>query len=259
MAQVSPSPARVAYDQMAVFYDAFSSHHDYELWLRNLLPAAERLGLSGRRLLDVGCGSGKSFQPLLDSDWQITACDVSAAMIRQAEAKANGQVRLEVADMRALPVFGSFDLVWALGDVVNYILRPAELEQCLVGLRRNLAPTGLLLFDINTLLSHQTFYGQTSVKTDHNHRLVWRGQAAPDTPPGGEVQATFEVRAVDGRTLCSVIHRQRHYSPAEIEAALGRAGLQTLAVFGHGFDARLEQPVDEARHTKAIFIAALEQ
>lgn len=255
MGQHSSSPARGAYDEMAVFYDAFSSHHDYELWLRHLLPALEEFGLSGRRLLDVGCGTGKSFEPLLDTDWQITGCDLSAAMLRQAEIRAQGQVHLEAADMRDLPAFGEFDLVWALGDVVNYVLDPEELEQCLVGFRRNLAPRGLLLFDVNTVLSHRTLYGETSIKSEGDHRLIWRGQAAPDAPPGGEVQAIFEVQDPEGATVCRAVHRQRHYPPRTIEAALERAGLKTLAVFGHGFDARLEQPTDEARHTKAVFIA----
>jgi SAM-dependent methyltransferase len=255
MAQDSLSHARDAYEPMAVYYDAYSSHHNYKLWLDNLLPAAERCGLQGRRLLDLGCGSGKSFEPLLDSDWQITACDVSEAMLRQAEIKARGQVRLEVADIRTLPQLGCFDLVLCLGDVVNYLLSASELEQCFRGAGRNLASTGLLLFDLNTILSHRTHYGQTSISTRGRQRLIWRGQASPDTPPGSQVEARFEVLDSDGSTVCRATHRQRHYPPAEVETLLELAGLQVLAVFGHGFDAVLQQPVDESRHTKAIFIA----
>jgi predicted TPR repeat methyltransferase len=254
-----PDNALAAYEQMGVYYDAFSAHHDHELWLSQLLPAAKRLGLKGRRLLDVGCGTGKSFEPLLDSDWQITACDLSPAMLRQAESKAKGRVRLVVADMCQLPTLGRFDLIWTLGDVVNHLTRPMQLEACFIGMRRNLAANGLLLFDTNTLLSHRTFYAETSVTSDNGHQLIWRGQAAADMPPGGQAQAIFEVRDQDGEALCKTVIRQRHYPAEEIGAILQRAGLKPLAAFGHGFDAQLQEPLDETQHSKAIFIAQAQQ
>ena len=51
--------------------------------------------------------------------------------------------------MLELPRFGEFDLVWALDDAINYLLSAEELERALTGMRANLAPTGLLLFDVN--------------------------------------------------------------------------------------------------------------
>ena len=243
---------------MAPYYDAFSAHHDYELWLANLLPAAERFGLRGRRLLDVACGTGKSFLPLLDSDWQITAVDASRGMLEQARRKTGGRVRLQVADMRELPTLGCFDLVWALGDALNYLLSDEQLDSALSGLRRNLAPDGLLLFDLNTLLTYRTFYAETSVKEQEGKRLTWHGQTTTDPAPGVLAQATFEVKEIGANgvaPLCVSVHRQRHYPAESVTAALDRAGLQCLAVFGQHFDARLHQPLDETRHTKGVFIA----
>ncbi len=53
--------ARAAYDRMAPYYDRFTAHHDYDAWTRTLERLARGHGLHGRRLLDVGCGTGKSF------------------------------------------------------------------------------------------------------------------------------------------------------------------------------------------------------
>jgi SAM-dependent methyltransferase len=254
-----PSTQLSAYERMGAYYDAFSAHHDHDLWLSHLLPAVERFGLRGHRLLDVGCGTGKSFEPLLDIDWRITACDLSPAMLRSARRRANGQVRLHVADMCQLPVFGEFDLIWSLGDVINHLLEPRQLEACFVGMRRNLAPSGLLLFDTNTLRSHRTFYAETSVTRDNGHQLIWRGETPADMAPGGRARAVFEVRDRGGVRECETVIRQRHYPADEVEATLEAAGLQPLACFGHGFDAVLQQPLDETRHTKAIFIAKRQQ
>jgi SAM-dependent methyltransferase len=250
--------AEIAYEAIAPVYDDFTAHHDYELWLGKLLPELERLGLRGRRLLDVGCGTGKSFLPMLERGWEVTGCDISASMVELARWKAEGTARLSVADMRELPVFGRFDLVWSLDDAVNYLLSAEELERALAGMRRNLAPGGLLMFDVNTLQSYRSFFAETEVREARGRKLLWQGRASADTPPGSISEASFEVIGADGEPeIEPELHRQRHFPEEEVREALGRAGLECLDVFGHGFDVVLEQPVDELRHSKAVFIAGL--
>src|ERR1700761_4191622 len=120
--------AEVAYEAIAPVYDDFTAHHNYREWVGDLLQVATENGLRGDTALDVACGTGKSFLPLLDHGWKVTACDISPAMAELARAKVGGKVRIEVADMRELPVYGSFDLVCCLDDAVNYLHTGAELE-----------------------------------------------------------------------------------------------------------------------------------
>src|SRR5919112_1807986 len=97
--QPAEAPAAEAYRGLAPFYDAWTSH---------LERRARRFGVSGRRLLDVACGTGKSFLPLLERGYEVTGCDISPEMLAEARAKAPGVV-LEEADMRELPKLGEFD------------------------------------------------------------------------------------------------------------------------------------------------------
>jgi SAM-dependent methyltransferase len=253
--------AEIAYEAIAPVYDDFTSHHDYELWLGRLLPQLERHGLRGRRLLDVGCGTGKSFLPMLKRGWEVTACDISASMVELARGKAGTAAQLSVADMRELPAFGEFDLVWSLDDAVNYLLSVEEFERALAGMRRNLASGGLLMFDVNTLQSYRSFFAESEVREGAEGRqLVWQGRASTDTPPGSISEASFEVIGPDGEPeIEPELHRQRHFPEHEVRGALERAGLECLDVFGHGFDVTLEQPVEELRHSKAVFIARIRQ
>jgi SAM-dependent methyltransferase len=249
--------AEQAYESIAPVYDDFTAHHDYELWLGNLLPEARRHGLSGRRLLDVGCGTGKSFLPMLERGWEVTACDISPSMLALAQAKAGNAARLSVADMRELPVFGEFDLVWALDDAVNYLLSGEELAAALRGMRANLAPDGMLVFDVNTLQAYRTFFAEVQQVERGGRLLAWRGQASTDTAPGAISEARFEI-APDGNgggDAETHVHRQRHFPEAEVREQLEAAGLECLDVFGHGFDAVFKQPVEELVHSKAVYFA----
>jgi SAM-dependent methyltransferase len=250
--------AEVAYEAIAPVYDDFTAHHNYELWLGNLLPELNRHGLRGNRLLDVACGTGKSFIPMLQRGWQVTACDISAAMVELARAKVGDQAALSVADMRKLPSFGEFDLVWCLDDAVNYLLSGEELELALSGMRRNLAPSGLLLFDVNALQAYRTFFAEEVEMEKDGRRLVWKGRASADAEPGSISEASFEVlppQGGDGPLIPAEIHRQRHFPEAEVLAALEAAGLECLEVFGHGHDAVLKQPLRDEVHSKAVYIA----
>lgn len=240
--------AAQTYEALAEVYDAYTAHYDYETWLGELLPALARQGLREGHLLDVGCGTGKSFIPMLERGWQATGCDISPAMLKLARSKVGEAAELAVADMRDLPLFGPHELVWALDDAINYMQDQEELEAALAGMRKNLAPHGLLLFDVNTLLAYRTFFASTD---ELPGGLVWKGRTPADAEPGSFCEAA--IATADGEVLA--IHRQRHYPEVEVLAIVERVGLECLDVSGHYTDGVLKRPLDEAAHTKAIYIA----
>lgn len=241
--------AQRTYEAMAPVYDDFTGHYESEAWIADLVKILERHALTGKRLLDVGCGTGTSFMPMLAQGWEVTGCDISPAMLELAREKAGEKVQLAVADMLELPDFGEFDLVWALDDAINYLLSPEELTRALAGMRANLAPTGLLLFDVNELQAYRTFFAETTVVEREGRQLTWRGLASADVQPGSICESEMEV--APGEVLT---HRQRHFPEAEVRAALAQAGLECLDVFGHGLDGIPTQPL-EPTHTKAIYVA----
>src|SRR5687767_143742 len=103
----------------APFYDALTAHHDYESLTDTLERLLERHGAPGRRLLDVACGTGKSFLSFVRRGYDVTACDVSPEMLEQARAKAAGRAELVWGDMRELPELGPFDVVTCIDEPLN--------------------------------------------------------------------------------------------------------------------------------------------
>jgi SAM-dependent methyltransferase len=250
--------AMLAFEAFAPVYDAFTAHHDYELWLGNLLPKLEAHGLQGRRLLDVGCGTGKSFIPMLKRGWDVTACDISPLMLEKARSKVGRAANLSVADVRDLPLFGQFDLVWCLDDALNYLLSVEEFEDALASMARNLAPTGLITFDLNTLSSYRHFFAEEDILERDGKRLVWQGRTDPNAGPGCASEAILAVEPLEpaaGPAIPPVVHRGRHFPEDQVVSSLATAGLRCLAVFGHGYDAVFQQPLDEDTHKKAVYIA----
>jgi SAM-dependent methyltransferase len=245
-----------AYDDLAPAYDLLTAGYRHDLWLAAIERLATRCGLRGRSVLDVACGTGKSFIPLLERGYQVTACDVSPAMVAEARKKAAGRATVYVADMRCLDARGPYDLVTCLDDAINHLEGEDEVLATFRAIRNNLAPGGLLVFDVNTLAAYRAS-GDMAAE-DAEHVVVWRGQREPQASPGHRTRVLVDVFArLDGdvwrRTTTEQSHR--HYPVADIERLLGDAGLEVVTARGQRPGARLDREVDEERHAKALFVA----
>jgi SAM-dependent methyltransferase len=252
--------AAAAYDALAPFYDRFTAHHDYELWTGGLLGLARAHGLTGRRVLDAGCGTGKSFVPLLERGFDVTACDQCPAMLEHAASKAGGRVTLHRRDLRELEPIGEFDLITCLDDVANYLTEPEELTAALAGLAQNLRPGGLLIFDANTLATYRGFFSATVVLEQEGLMMVWRGLADDQFGAGDLARAALDVfsenRGCWSRTTSN--HHQRHHPRETIDRCLESAGLRRVAAYGQDAAVNFEIQVDELRHSKAIYLVTRE-
>jgi SAM-dependent methyltransferase len=255
----APSPALEAYEALAPFYDIYTAGYAHDRWLAELEALALGCGLSGRRVLDVACGTGKSFEPLARRGYDITACDLSPTMVAIARDKAPPNAHVFVADMRDLPALGSFDLITCLDDSVNYLLTEEDLADALRSMAAVLAPEGLLIFDVNTLSTYRTVFAQAFDHQSGDLRFRWSGECAPDLSPGSLATATVEVERMDSSPLNQGAgrHLQRHHPRTVVEGALTSGGLECRAVRGQLRGARLEAVADEARHIKFVYVAAL--
>jgi SAM-dependent methyltransferase len=252
-------PAEVAYDALAPAYDVLTADYDYDAWLSAIERVAIAHGLTGRRLLDVACGTGKSFLPLLERGYDVTACDISEAMLRVARTKVGPRASLRRLDMRALPALGRFDLITCLDDALNYLPDEPALARALAGMRANLAPGGVLVFDVNALHTYRGAFAGDWVVGGEDCVVAWRGQTAPDLAPGGSAQLVVEafVRAAGGDewTRHRAVHRQFHHPADRLERALAQAGLNLRARLGQLPGALLDDGFSELDHAKSLYVS----
>lgn len=247
--------AAAAYDAFAPFFDSLTEHADFEWWWSALLPLAEQAGLAGRRVLDVGCGTGASLKPLLADGWDGVGVDVSAGMLDEARRKLGPDVDLLCHDMRRLPALGEFDLVCSLNDAVNYVLNHDQLVEVFAGFRRNLAPGGVVLFDVNTLWMYRN-YG-VLVRQEPGRVLAIEGMADGEFAAGSVFRADFvvlEQRKGYFWSIARIPNLQRHHPDAEIRSALHAAGLELLGAHGQT-DMTITPAFDDDRDEKVVYVA----
>ncbi|MCB0166046.1 MAG: class I SAM-dependent methyltransferase [Anaerolineae bacterium] len=121
----------------------------------NLLPAIETItSLRGKRILDLGTGSGRL--PLLfgAQAGQVVGLDLHAAMLAEHQRRRKqrgGRWGLLQADMRRLPLPNGWAEVviagWAIGHLVGWYgdRWHSEVQQVLAEMQRLVAPGGALI------------------------------------------------------------------------------------------------------------------
>jgi SAM-dependent methyltransferase len=241
--------AQIAYDAFASIYDDFNAQNDYESWFSILLPRLEREGLRTGKLLDVACGTGRAFAPMLRRGWEITACDISPGMVAKAKEKHEGEaIAYDIADMTKLPTYGEFQLVWALNDPINYLVGEGDLQDALEAMGANLADDGLLVFDCNTMMLFRASF-EPNAGLVRDPRWRWEGR--------GESGGVYEAD-VSGEGVATHTHRERHYTVPEVQRTMLNAGLQPVAALGQredDGDLVLADAWDEGRDHKIIHVA----
>jgi len=250
-----PPSGRAPYDALAPVYDLLTGDYAYGPWVADLVELARRHGLAGDRALDVACGDGNATLPLLDLGFDVTACDLSHAMVAAARRRTGGRARVLQADLLRMPLLGRFDLTTCFGDVPNHLRSLAELRAGLAGIRRNLRRGGMLLFDINLLAAYRDVPDVTL--RDDDRIVTWWGSRAQIREPGGAGLVVIDVFRHDGnlwrRSTCRQPHRH-HPLPGVLDA-VAAAGLQVVDVRGHVPGVGLQPTADESRHPKAVVLA----
>eukprot|EP01032_Pedospumella_encystans_P005954 gene5954-7114_t len=132
------------------FADAYSAENESSLLNAHYeRPAMLRIAgdVTGRRILDAGCGSGPLSEALRAQGAAVTGFDVSAGMVDLARRRLGDEADLHVADLDAPLPFtdAQFDDVVA-SLVLHYI---EDWSTPLDELRRVLRPGGRLIASVN--------------------------------------------------------------------------------------------------------------
>jgi SAM-dependent methyltransferase len=251
-------PAEAAWDTLAGAYDQLTAFHDHDAWARQLDGLARRAGLRGRRLLDVGCGTGASSVALGRLGYDVAGVDLSANMLARARHRLGPDAELHHHDMRALPALGAFDSVWCVSDGLNFLLDERDLVAALAGFERNLVAGGLVVFDVDALAAFRTLYRSLLVVPGADQVVVFEGLATDELAPGAIAEARIDCLRLGAAPFWErtrAMHRQRHHPRPVLEAALAAAGLELAGVWGTDGAGRSEPWLDDERHNKAVYIA----
>lgn len=149
------------YDSFANAYSAENESNLFNAYYER--PEMLRLAgnVSGRRILDAGCGSGPLSAALRAKGAVVTGFDVSAAMVDLARQRLGEDADLHVADLSAPLPFDDAEFDDVVASLVLHYLE--DWSGPLAELRRVLKPGGRLILSV----IHPAVYAIAYPKADY--------------------------------------------------------------------------------------------
>jgi SAM-dependent methyltransferase len=168
--------------RLAAVYDALNGDRsDLELYESIIAE------LGGRRVLDVGCGTGTFALRLADRGIEVTGVDPARASLDVARAKPGAhRVRWLLGDATCLPPL-QVDVATMTANVAQAVVEESEWANTLQGIHRALRPGGHLVFETRDASRRvwQTWNQQASRRTT-------------DVPDVGPVDTWVDVTDIAG-------------------------------------------------------------
>src|SRR5689334_23228761 len=176
---VPADPPRVNdYDALAEAYTASNETSLFNAYYERPAILALAGDVTGRRILDAGCGSGPLFAALRDRGAIVTGFDKSAKMLEIARRRLGDGADLLVADIGSPLPFpdGAFDDVIA-SLVLHYL---QDWTAPLAELRRVLKPGGRLIMSVNHPFVFKLLYRDADyfATVKHSDEYTFNGQKA---------------------------------------------------------------------------------
>lgn len=180
----------------AKLYDKIWGRYDYDTDVRFLDRLFKKYRC--RRIIDIGCGTGNHATRLSSLGYEITALDISPAMLRIFESKIKrDKIKIKQGDMKKLAsIFPKerFDAAILLGHAAYHLNTNKESQAFLKGVHKILKQKGLFVFNArnarkidetllnNLRLRHLVNDDETQIVVlEHNVRdprdpntIVWR-------------------------------------------------------------------------------------
>lgn len=214
-----------------------------------------------RRVLELGCGSGRLLAPLAEAGLEVVGLDQDPALLALAREalselapEARDRVTLLQGDMSDFALEGHFDRIIIPFTGFYALDGPAVMARCLERVRAHLAPAGALLLDAYAVDPAEC---RKRRRWDSGFeevlRIPWRGQEVPvlerNVIPGPPCRVEVTYRFVLGDREVEQHLRHHFLSWPMLDAMLEAAGFGQAAARG-GFEG--EPFTDSSPHMVVI-------
>ena len=206
--------------KQAEIYDMVHSNKSYESEVDYIINVAESNGVSTKKVLDVGCGTGMHMLEFESRGWETHGVDVSKKMLDIARSKLGNN---SVLEERVEDIDGGFDLAVSMFNVVNHILgRYENLEEFFKGISSKMNKNGILIFDC---FNHDAFVKESPKKTTKMLKNGFELRTVPVAMP-------YERRLILNCLYTNGWDEKHEY---EIEHKIWHTGQIFAALFKQGF------------------------
>jgi ubiquinone/menaquinone biosynthesis C-methylase UbiE len=175
--------AQEAYDELAEAYAAMVDTKPHNAYYERPATLSLLPEVTGKRVLDAGCGPGVYTEWLVAHGAEVLALDANEKMVALAKQRLVGKAQVRQANLEAPLDFlqdGSYDIVLS-PLVMDYV---KDWEPVLREFYRVLKAAGCLVFSIeHPYMKYATHHLMSNYYKVERVEYIWRGFGKPVTVP----------------------------------------------------------------------------
>ena len=213
------------------YYDLLYRDKDYVAEAAYIAGLLERFGVSDKRLLEFGSGTGKHGRLLAKRGYEVTGIERSAEMVAQAEAAPG--FSCQQGDICTVQLGQTFDAVLSLFHVVSYQITNDAVQAVFARAAEHLEAGGLFVFDVWYSPAVYAQKPEVRVKRIRDEAIEITRVAEPVLHPNEnrvDVNYTIFARDLASGAVESMTekHPMRHFSLPELDLLAASAGFERL-------------------------------
>ena len=230
----------IIFSDYANYYNLIYKNKDYQSEVNYVEQLINRYATrSGKRILDVGCGTGYHAIIFQNKGYDVFGIDLSQKMIDIANInnKKKDSPKFKVIDSTSFDLDQKFDVIISLFHVMSYQCSNEALESSLLNIYNHLDNSGLFIFDF--------WYGPAVLNDKPNNRYkefedenlkIIRITESKIDYNKNVVKVNFTMviqdkKLQDKYTTLKETHNMRYFFLPELNYILNKIGFTVLACY----------------------------
>lgn len=234
-----------AYTDFAHVYDELMTDIPYDAYVDLISLASD--GIKGKKIIDVGCGTGLLTVKLSKAGAIMTGIDLSADMLNVAKKRANDlsvKIDFQEKPMQELDGAEQFDAAVIAIDSLNYLPDRENVLKTFKGIHSVLKNSGVLIFDVHSTFKTDVIFMEGPFTFDNDRIAYIWNTVEGDEEHSVLSELSFFVKEESGLyRRFDERHQQRTFHVFEYVDLLREAGFTIERIFADWED---EPPHEES-------------
>lgn len=137
----------INFKEYSKYYDLLYKDKDYQKEATYIDTLIRHCSKENSDLLDIGCGTGKHANLLVNMGYKVNGIDISETMIEVAKYNYGEKINFSLGDIRNFNLNKTFDVITSLFHVMSYQVHNEDIDASFSTVYNHLNPGGYFIFD----------------------------------------------------------------------------------------------------------------
>ena len=218
-----------AFKDYSAYYNLLNSGKNYGKEVEYIIELFKKYGNKGKKILELGSGTGKHAEVLINKGFNVEGIEISNQMIEISKKISNFNAHL--GDITNFDLNKSFDYVISMFHVMSYLTSNESINDVFINANKHLKINGLFIFDFWFTPAVINLKPSSRTKLFKSKNLVVERKSYPTCfHDKNRVDINFKIKIKENNVKKTIeeLHSMRHFSIPELCYFASKSGFSFI-------------------------------